>query len=216
MIKSRQDKAEVAIVTNFGPLQFEIWCHRAPKTCENFLELCQRKYYNDVPFHRLIKGFMLQGGDPTGTGKGGESYFGTQFEDECLDSSKRASHSQRGRLSMANKGRHTNGSQFFILFSKAEHLDGRHTVFGQLTSGYNILDKIEEIETDGADKPKQEVKITSTIVLSNPYRKTIAEILKKDWLILHKANQKEHFEELKKNELKRQKVEGDEIGKFMI
>ena len=185
MIKSRQEVGQVVVVTNLGSIEFEIYCGKAPKTAENFLELCERKYYNNTVFHRLIKDFMVQGGDPTSTGKGGESYFGAKFEDECLDPEKRLSHSQRGMLSMANAGRNTNGSQFFITFKKAAHLDGKHTVFGKIKKGFVTLDDIEKQETDpSTNRPVKEIKILETIVKHNPYRKTIDEILKADYKII--------------------------------
>ena len=94
------------MITSLGSMQFDVYCHKAPKTAENFLELCSMKAYDGSPWHRLIPGFMVQGGQPVKAGQ--ESYFGGPFEDECIDSEKRLGHSQRGMLSMANKGRDTN------------------------------------------------------------------------------------------------------------
>lgn len=129
---------------------------------------------------------MIQGGDPTSTGKGGESYFGSKFEDECRDPEKRLGHSQRGMLSMANSGRDTNGSQFFITFKKVPHLDGKHTVFGKVTKGFLVLDEIENIETDAqnGNRPIKDLKIEQTLVINNPYRKTITDILQTDFKII--------------------------------
>ena len=124
---------------------------------------------------------MIQGGDPTGTGSGGISYFGEQFEDECDNPDKRLSHSQRGLLSMANKGPGTNGSQFFITMTKLPHLDGKHTVFGKLTSGFNVLDLLEATPSDSKNMPTTDLIIENTVVISNPFRKVISELLFKDW-----------------------------------
>lgn len=206
LIKSRQDKGHVALVTTHGQFQFEILCNKAPKTAENFLELCERHYYDNCIFHRLIKGFMIQGGDPTGTGTGGQSYFGEPFEDECRQEEKRVSHTERGLLSMANKGPNTNGSQFFITFGDCQHLDGKHTVFGRLVSGFDALDLLEQLPTDEKKRPTEEVKILKTIVVQNPFRSTIAEILLKDWKILSQEHQAELELSQKVNLLKRQKV----------
>lgn len=139
------------IVTNFGSMKVEIACNLVPKTGENFIELCEHKYYNGVLFHRLIKNFMIQGGDPDGTGRGGQSYFGSKFEDEFHPS---LAHQGRGILSMANSGLNTNGSQFFITFRSCSHLDGKHSVFGRVTEGMELLDKLEKIDTDPNDRPK--------------------------------------------------------------
>jgi len=179
----------VAIVTNMGTMHFDLYCHLAPKTCENFVELCEKKYFKDTVFHRLIKGFMVQGGDPTATGRGGTSYFGSTFEDEFSD--KMLTHSTRGMLSMANSGRDTNGSQFFITFKKLEHLDRKHTVFGKLTKGFNALDKIELMDTNKVDpakkdRPDKDVTIIDTVILSNPYRKAIVHLLRQDWHVHHR------------------------------
>jgi cyclophilin family peptidyl-prolyl cis-trans isomerase len=124
---------------------------------------------------------MIQGGDPTGTGSGGISYFGEQFEDEYDNPDKRLSHSQRGLLSMANKGPGTNGSQFFITMTKLPHLDGKHTVFGKLTSGFNVLDLLEATPTDSKNTPTADLEIENTVVIYNPFRKVISELLFKDW-----------------------------------
>uniref|UniRef100_A0A915EJY1 Peptidyl-prolyl cis-trans isomerase n=1 Tax=Ditylenchus dipsaci TaxID=166011 RepID=A0A915EJY1_9BILA len=135
----------VQIITNYGPLNLELYCKHAPKACENFIGHCRSGYYNGTKFHRLIKHFMLQGGDPTGTGKGGESIWGKPFEDEF---SGTFSHDQRGVLSMANAGSNTNNSQFFITFRPCKHLDKKHTIFGRLVGGGDSLTAIERVETD--------------------------------------------------------------------
>lgn len=120
------------IHTELGSLNLELHCDLVPKTCENWLALAESGYYNGTVFHRVIKNFMAQGGDPTGTGKGGSSIWGATFEDEFHHS---LSHNTRGVLSMCNAGPNTNGSQFFITFKSAHHLDRKHTVFGKVVGG---------------------------------------------------------------------------------
>ncbi len=114
-------------------LKFELYCKEAPKSCENFLALCASGYYKGCTFHRNIKGFIIQGGDPTQTGKGGDSIFGAPFEDEIDDQLR---HDKRGVLSMANSGANKNTSQFFITYAKQTSLDKKFTVFGQLIDGF--------------------------------------------------------------------------------
>ena len=173
LVKCKQLKGYVRIHTNFGPLNLQLECDLVPKTCENFLELCESNYYDNVIFHRLIKNFMIQGGDPTGTGKGGQSIFLKPFEDEFHT---KLTHKGRGVVAMANSGKNTNGSQFYITFKSASHLDNKHTVFGEVVGGIKLLDELEAIETTG-DKPKKEIIITSTEVFTNPFRDVIAENL---------------------------------------
>jgi peptidyl-prolyl cis-trans isomerase-like protein 2 len=133
-------KGYVQMRTNYGDLNLEVRADWAPMTAENFLTLCSRNYYDGVSFHRLIKNFMVQGGDPTGTGKGGESCWGGKFDDE-FDS--RLRHEGRGVLSMANSGKNANGSQFFITLKSCPHLNNKHSVFGSVVGGLDILTKIE-------------------------------------------------------------------------
>jgi peptidyl-prolyl cis-trans isomerase-like protein 2 len=124
-------------------------------------------YYRNTPFHRNIRGFMVQGGDPTGTGKGGESCFGKDFEDEIKDNPHR--HSERGILAMANRGPNTNGSQFFILYAPAPHLDGKHTVFGKVVGGKAVLGLMEAAKTGEKDKPIEPLLINEITVFANPF-----------------------------------------------
>ena len=114
-------------IEGVGHLKFELHCQETPKTCENFLGLCAAGYYNGTSFHRNIKGFIIQGGDPTSTGKGGESIYGMPFEDEINENLR---HDKRGVLSMANNGPNKNTSQFFITYAKHSSLDSKFTVFG--------------------------------------------------------------------------------------
>jgi len=142
------------MTTNLGAIEIDLFDEEAPKTVGNFKELAGQGFYDGVIFHRIIKDFMVQGGDPTGTGTGGPGY---QFEDEFNEHKI-----VRGALAMANAGPNTNGSQFFIVTTEAAPwLDGKHTVFGQVTSGMDVVDQIEGSETDGRDKPLSEVRIES-------------------------------------------------------
>src|SRR5215208_2446872 len=136
------------IETNHGTIELELYPDDAPKTVDNFVKLAEDGFYDGVIFHRVIEGFMIQGGDPTGTGSGGPGY---QFEDEANDHRV-----VRGALAMANAGPNTNGSQFFIVTADdASWLDGKHTVFGRVTSGMDVVDKISELPRDGRDKPRE-------------------------------------------------------------
>ena len=133
--------------TNLGAIEFELFDEDAPKTVENFRKLAADGFYDGVVFHRIIKDFMIQGGDPQGTGTGGPGYT---FEDE-INQHKIV----RGALAMANAGPNTNGSQFFIVTTgAAPWLDGKHTVFGQVTGGMDVVDALEALPTDGRDRPK--------------------------------------------------------------
>jgi len=132
--------------TNHGAIEIELFDEEAPKTVENFRKLAADGFYDGVIFHRVIKDFMVQGGDPTGTGTGGPGYT---FEDEFNEHKV-----ERGALAMANAGPNTNGSQFFIVTTDAAPwLDGKHTVFGRVTGGMDAVDSIEGTDTDTGDKP---------------------------------------------------------------
>eukprot|EP00474_Spongospora_subterranea_P005729 CRZ06187.1 hypothetical protein [Spongospora subterranea] len=159
-------KAFVRLTTSRGQLNLQLECALAPFACHNFILLCQRGYYNGVAFHRLIKNFMVQGGDPTGTGRGGESAWKVPFRDELKNGLK---HDDRGVLSMANSGPDSNNSQFFITMRATPHLNGKHTVFGSLVGGDETLDAIEAIAVDRNDRPVVEVKILSTEVFMDPF-----------------------------------------------
>ena len=145
--------------TNHGDIEIAFFEADAPKTVSNFVELAGKGFYDGVIFHRVIRDFMIQGGDPTGTGTGGPGYT---FEDEINDHKV-----VRGALAMANAGPNTNGSQFFIVTTdEAPWLDGKHTVFGEVSAGMDVVDKIEGLETDARDKPKDEVRIESVELTS--------------------------------------------------
>jgi len=156
--------------TSHGDIEVELYDERVPETVSNFVGLAtgeqtwehpetgeevEEPLYDDVPFHRIIAEFMLQTGDPTGTGRGGPGYT---FEDE-FDEELR--HDSPGTLSMANRGPDTNGSQFFITLDAQPHLDDRHAVFGEVTDGMNVVEKIGSVETDGNDQPQEEVRLES-------------------------------------------------------
>ena len=138
--------------TNHGPIAIELYDDDAPKTVDNFVGLARKGFYDGVIFHRIIPDFMIQGGDPTGTGTGGPGYT---FQDEANDHSV-----ARGALAMANAGPNTNGSQFFIVTADAcPWLDGKHTVFGRVTDGMTVVDAISALETDARDRPRDDVVI---------------------------------------------------------
>lgn len=156
----------VTLHTTHGPLKLELFCSSCPKTTYNFLALCASGKYNDSPFHRLIPNFMVQGGSPaTASTKDSISVYGSNFEDELKSTLK---HHQRGMLSMANKGPATNGSQFFVTFAAAPHLDGKNSVFGRVIEGWEVLDKIEEVKVDKKNRPVEAVKIERVEIHANP------------------------------------------------
>lgn len=187
-IKPAEENDIIAVMkTNFGEIKIKLFLEQAPKTVENFTEHAKSGYYNGLIFHRVIKDFMIQGGDPTGTGMGGESIWGGSFEDEFSP----LLHNLRGAISMANAGPNTNGSQFFIVQASTvpEHLlsqmkempqafpeetvklykelggtpwlDYRHTVFGQVLEGMDIVDSIAGVDVGPQDKPLNDVIIES-------------------------------------------------------
>ncbi|EEH35121.2 peptidyl-prolyl cis-trans isomerase cypE [Paracoccidioides lutzii Pb01] len=135
---------------------------RPRHTCKNFASLAQRGYYDNVIFHRIISNFMIQGGDPTGTGRGGSSIYGEKFEDEISSSLQ---HSGAGILSMANSGPNTNGSQFFITLAPTPWLDGKHTIFGRVKDGMGVVQRMGMVKTGAGDRPVDDVKILSAKVV---------------------------------------------------
>lgn len=184
----QEDERLVEMVTNMGTIKIKLFPKQAPKTVENFIKHSEEGYYEGVTFHRVIDGFMIQGGDPEGTGMGGESIYGGPFEDEF----SRELFNIRGALSMANAGPNTNGSQFFIVQNKeldpslpeqmkqagypekvikayenggTPHLDGKHTVFGQVVEGMDVVDKIAATPVGAQDKPEKDVVIEKINVL---------------------------------------------------
>lgn len=154
--ESAMNQKTVIFETTQGNVEIELMPDIAPKASENFTKLVEKGYYNGLTFHRVIKGFMIQGGDPTGTGRGGESVWGKPFEDE-FDMTARFD--TPGILAMANSGPNTNGSQFFITTAKTPWLNQHHTIFGKVVSGYDVIEKIEKAPTDGSDRPTPPQKI---------------------------------------------------------
>ncbi len=149
------------INTNVGSFEVKLFANEVPKTVENFVGLITDGKYNGVIFHRVIADFMLQGGDPTGTGRGGESYWGGKFEDEFNDSLK---HSKPGMLSMANAGPNTNGSQFFVTLVPTPWLDGKHAIFGEVISGMDVVEAIGKTKTGMMDKPVEDIVMEKVTV----------------------------------------------------
>ncbi|PHH83608.1 hypothetical protein CDD82_6636 [Ophiocordyceps australis] len=153
----------VALKTTMGVIVLELYTDHAPKTCQNFRTLVERGYYDSTIIHRVIPNFMVQGGDPTGTGRGGSSIYGDSFADE-IDASLR--HTGAGILSMANSGPNTNGSQFFITLAPTPWLDGKHTIFGRVKTGLSVVKRIGMVPTGPEDRPVEQVKINKAHVLS--------------------------------------------------
>lgn len=160
---SGSDSMLVAVIkTNMGTVEIELYEKQTPKTVENFAGLAKKGYYNGVIFHRVIDNFMIQGGDPTGTGRGGESLWGGKFEDEIVALLK---HDAPGILSMANAGPNTNGSQFFITVVPTTWLDGKHTVFGKVINGMDVVYTISKVATSKpGDKPEVDVVMESVTI----------------------------------------------------
>ena len=149
----------VTIETNHGTIEAEMFADKAPKTAGNFIELAKKGFYDGVIFHRVIDGFMIQGGDPTGTGRGGPGYT---IKDEFAAG---LAHTQAGLFSMANAGPNTGGSQFFITLAATPWLDGKHAIFGKVVKGMDVVKAIGKVQTERGDKPAQDVvmkKVTVT------------------------------------------------------
>eukprot|EP00002_Diphylleia_rotans_P022736 TRINITY_DN4461_c0_g1_i1.p1 TRINITY_DN4461_c0_g1~~TRINITY_DN4461_c0_g1_i1.p1 ORF type:complete len:187 (-),score=44.42 TRINITY_DN4461_c0_g1_i1:453-1013(-) len=156
----------VQLNTTFGPLVIKLHHRETPRTCRNFIELSKSGYYDGVIFHRVIRDFMCQTGDPLGNGTGGESIYGPVFDDEIT---AKLSHDRKGIVSMANAGRNTNSSQFFITFKECPHLDSKHTVFGYVSQeSLDLLDEIQSVQTKHK-KPVKPIKIFTAQVLEDPW-----------------------------------------------
>ncbi|HUG39205.1 MAG TPA: peptidylprolyl isomerase [Longimicrobiales bacterium] len=146
------------IETNHGTVKIELFEERAPETTANFIELAGKGFYDGVVFHRIIEGFMIQGGDPTGTGRGGPGHtIPDEFHPELR-------HDAAGILSMANAGPNTGGSQFFITLAPTPWLDDKHSVFGRVVDGMEVIRGIAGVETDRSDRPKQEVRMEKVTI----------------------------------------------------
>lgn len=164
--KTEKDIISLDIAINnksIGRIKIVLFSHIVPKTCKNFMTLCETKKYNNSPFHRIIKDFMIQGGDYTnGNGTGGVSIYGEKFEDENFA----IPHDRPYLLSMANAGPNTNGSQFFITTNETPHLDNKHVVFGEVIDGFDIVDYLNTVETDHSDKPLNNITILDCKIIS--------------------------------------------------
>ena len=148
----------VTIETNHGTIEAEMYMDRAPETAGNFIKLAKEGYYDGVIFHRVIEGFMIQGGDPTGTGRGGPGYT---IKDEFAEG---LAHTEAGVFSMANAGPNSGGSQFFVTLAATPWLDGKHAIFGKVTKGMDVVNAIGTIDTDHGDRPRDDVVMEKVTV----------------------------------------------------
>ncbi|KAL4252588.1 Peptidyl-prolyl cis-trans isomerase-like 3 [Abortiporus biennis] len=156
----------VTLHTTLGDLKIEVFCEAVPKAAENFLALCASGYYDNCIWHRNIKGFMIQTGDPSGSGKGGQSIWGAPFSDEIRSTLK---FNNRGIVAMANSGPDTNKSQFFITYGKQAHLDGKYTIFGKVIDGADsTLDAMEHTPVNPKNRPLTEIRLTHVTIHANP------------------------------------------------
>ena len=164
--KIMSDSTTVAVIkTTMGTIEIELFEKETPKTVENFVGLANKGYYNGVIFHRVIDNFMIQGGDPTGTGRGGESIWGKKFDDE-IDSN--LVFDKEGILAMANAGKNTNGSQFFITLAATKWLNGNHTIFGKVIDGMDVVKAIGKVAKNAQDRPLTDVVMESVTIEKRP------------------------------------------------
>ncbi|XP_058267985.1 spliceosome-associated protein CWC27 homolog isoform X1 [Hemibagrus wyckioides] len=191
-IQEPPTNGKVLIKTSAGDIDVELWSKEAPKACRNFIQLCMEGYYNGTIFHRVVPDFIIQGGDPTGTGTGGESTYGRPFKDEFHS---RLRFNRRGLVAMANAGPHDNGSQFFFTLGRADELNNKHTIFGKVTGDtvYNML-RLAEVECDCDERPLKPHKIRSTEVLHSPFDDIIPREIR--------VRKEKHKEEEKKSQSK--------------
>ncbi|XP_074138513.1 spliceosome-associated protein CWC27 homolog isoform X2 [Sminthopsis crassicaudata] len=166
-IQEPPTNGKVLLKTTAGDIDIELWSKETPKACRNFIQLCMEGYYDNTIFHRVVPGFIIQGGDPTGTGTGGESIYGAPFKDEFHS---RLRFNRRGLVAMANAGPHDNGSQFFFTLGRADELNNKHTIFGKVTGDtvYNML-RLTEVDINEEERPLNPHKIRSSEVLFNPF-----------------------------------------------
>ena len=167
--RNPKKKGYVRLRTTHGDLNVELHCDVAPRTCENFIVLCASGYYDGVAFHRSIKNFMIQGGDPSGTGTGGQCIWGGKFKDDS------PSRTRVGACSRWQTRDRTRGSQFFVLYKSASHLDGKHSVFGNVVGGMDTLARMERVPTDDKDRPTTPVVVEGVEVFVDPYADMAAE-----------------------------------------
>ncbi|CAL8385054.1 spliceosome-associated protein CWC27 homolog [Gadus morhua] len=166
-IQEPPTNGKVLLKTSAGDIDIELWSKEAPKACRNFVQLCMEGYYDNTGFHRVVQEFIVQGGDPTGTGSGGESIYGRPFKDEFHS---RLRFIRRGLVAMANAGPHDNGSQFFFTLARADELNNKHTIFGKVTGDtvYNMI-RLAEVECDSDERPLNPHKIKTAEVLHSPF-----------------------------------------------
>ncbi|KAM9735330.1 spliceosome-associated protein CWC27 homolog [Menidia menidia] len=166
-IQEPPTNGKVLLKTSAGEIDIELWSKEAPKACRNFVQLCMEGYYDGTMFHRVVRDFIIQGGDPTGTGTGGESIYGRPFKDEFHS---RLRFIRRGLVAMANAGPHDNGSQFFFTLGRADELNNKHTIFGKVTGDtvYNML-RLADVECDAEERPLKPHKIRVAEVLHSPF-----------------------------------------------
>jgi cyclophilin family peptidyl-prolyl cis-trans isomerase len=159
----KKDKKTIAVIkTNMGDIEIELFAKETPKTVDNFVKLAKKGYYKGIIFHRVITNFMIQGGDPTGTGRGGESAWGGKFEDEIVPA---LVFDKAGILAMANAGPGTNGSQFFITLAPTTWLNGHHTIFGKVVKGMDVVNAIGKVKTSKpGDKPVKDVVMKDVVI----------------------------------------------------
>ncbi|NCU33381.1 MAG: peptidylprolyl isomerase [Candidatus Moranbacteria bacterium] len=161
--QTKENNQIAVIETTAGTIEIALWPDVAPKAVDNFVQLIEKGYYDNTVFHRVIKGFMLQGGDPTATGRGGQSIWGGKFEDEVNPEVK---FDRKGLLAMANAGPNTNGSQFFITVNPTPWLNMKHTIFGEVINGYDVVEKIENCQKGPGDRPVVDQKIIKATIVS--------------------------------------------------
>ncbi|KAJ6643442.1 Spliceosome-associated protein CWC27 like [Pseudolycoriella hygida] len=177
-IQEPPTSGKVILKTTVGEIDVELWTRETPKTCRNFIQLCMEGYYNNTIFHRVVKGFIVQGGDPNGDGTGGESIYGATFKDEFHS---RLRFTRRGLLAMANSGRDDNASQFFFTLGEAMELQNKHTIFGKVTGDtvFNML-KLEEGIVDHNERPMYPHKILKAEILLNPFNDIVPRMVKRE------------------------------------
>ncbi|KMS93991.1 hypothetical protein BVRB_025890, partial [Beta vulgaris subsp. vulgaris] len=155
-IYNDDERCNVKLDTSMGDIEIELYWNEAPLTCKNFAGLARRQFYDNVPFHRVVRNFVIQGGDPTGTGRGGSSIWNAPFQDELNPALR---HTGAGVISMANSGPNTNKSQFFITLAPTPWLDGKHSIFGRIKAGMKVVKRISLVEVDASDRPVDVLKI---------------------------------------------------------
>ncbi|KAM5194079.1 spliceosome-associated protein CWC27 homolog [Mantella aurantiaca] len=190
-IQEPPTNGKVLLKTTAGEIDIELWSKEAPRACRNFVQLCLEGYYDNTIFHRVVPDFIVQGGDPTGTGTGGESVYGKPFRDEFHS---RLRFNRRGLVAMANAGPHDNGSQFFFTLGRADELNNKHTIFGKVTGDtvYNLL-RLTEVEIGEEERPVNPHKIKTSDVLFNPFDDIVPRVTKK----LKKEKQEEESKQAK-------------------